>query len=244
MNQSLKLLFLFLFTGTSLLAQKGRIELGFEGGPNISPFLESGPYNYSFNSAHSSLKPGLASSAGLSFQWNSNRHFSFRTGLNFQQNNYSFTTGYGDAGTGISGSGKGSHHFDYLILPALARFTYGEKAHFFFNVGLYAGLVTRQTETIEGMMHYPYAGETTTPYSYTSNSIPDYSPIDFGAIGGIGVGIPIKKHWELSLEMRDNFGLLNVQKSTYYGSQRSLRTNTLSLLLGVSYKLSFREANK
>lgn len=158
----------------------------------------------------------------------------------FQQNNYSFNTGYGDAGTGITGSGKVTRHFDYLTLPVLARFTFGQKAHFFFNTGLFAGISTRQVEIREGTMKYPSQGGTITYYKTTSHSIEDFNPIDFGLVGGIGIEVPLKKKWNISMEMRDNLGLI----SSILRNNYSLRTNTLTMLLGISYKLGFREASK
>lgn len=220
-------------------SQENRITLGIEGGPNISTFLENKP-SINNDQSNSAIQAEFSGSAGLTFQWNSRKHFSLRTGVTFQQNEYSFTTGSSSNVTLIGSYGKGTHRFDYLTLPVLARFTYGQKAHFFFNVGLYAGIPTRQTEKIEGTAYSPYSGGSTSPYVHTSNYVPDYNhTIDFGAVGGIGIGIPVMNHWEFSVEMRDNLGLVNVLAENYY--KRTMRTNTLSVLIGVSYKLGFRD---
>lgn len=216
-----------------------RYELGIEGGANISPFIENKPYRNN-DLSYSTIQIRYGNSIGLSFQWNTRKRLSLRTGILFQQNNYSFKTSYSDAGTGIVGSGKGSHQYEYLTLPILARFSFGQKAHFFFNTGLFVGVSTKQRESVEGTMYYPYAGGTATEYKSTSNSIPDFQPIDFGLVGGLGIEVPIKKKWNVSLEIRDNFGVINAINQNNYS--RTVRTHALNLLFGVSYKLGFREA--
>lgn len=225
----------------SRFTQKHRFEIGIEGGPNVSPFMENKPYGQN-DLTYSSIQPGFSGSAGFSFQWNSPKHFSLRTGIIFQQNNYSFNTNYSDVGIGIGGNGKGKHHFDYLTLPILARFTYGQKIRFFFNTGLFAGLLTKQTEFSEGIMYYPYGGGFASSYKNKVSNISDYKNFDLGVIAGIGLSIPIQKRLYLSLELRDNFGITNILYSNYY--KRTLRTNSLNLLMGISYKLGFRETKK
>lgn len=217
---------------------ENRITLGLEVGPNSSSFMESRPYTNG-NAGHSAIQPRLGYTAGLSLQFNCRRHFSLRTGILYQKNEYSFGTGYSDAGIGVGGHGYGNHQFEYLTLPVLARFTYGEKVQFFFNAGLFAGFSISQKESVHGETYYPYAGGTTQYYEYTSKNIPDFNPVDFGLVGGIGIGIPIKKKWNVSLEIRDNMGLIKAISTSYYNY--SMRTNTVTTLLGISYKLGFRE---
>lgn len=243
MNQGLKIFGVLLFFTTNFAqAQRSKIELGIEGGPNISTFFESRTYKKN-DHTHSALQPKYGSSLGLSFQVNFRKNVSLRTGIAFEQNNYSYTTNYSDAGTTQGGSGSGSAHYEYLKLPVLARFTYGEKVHFFFNTGIFFSLLTKQTEYSEGT-NYHMVGETiySSSYKNTFSDISNYKKFDFGVVGGLGIGVPVQKRWYFSLEARDNFGISNILLKNSY--DRTLRTNSINLLLGISYKLGFREEEK
>jgi hypothetical protein len=243
MNHLLKTLAIGLLFGANFSqAQTAKIELGIEGGPNVSPFLENKAYKNN-DHMHSAIQPRYASSLGFSFQWNSQKSFSLRTGIAFEQNNYSYSTNYSDIGTTQGGQGKGSAHFEYVKLPVLARFTYGQKVRFFFNVGAFFSILTNQRERTEGTNYMILGGNLIgSTYKNEFSNLSMYKKIDFGVVGGLGIGIPVKKRWYFSLEARDNFGINNILLKNSYS--RSLRTNSLNLLVGVSYKLSFREEKK
>lgn len=224
-------------------SHSNRIVIGLEGGPSMSPFIENKTYKNN-DKVHSGFILKTGKSLGLSFQWNSSKRLSLRTGITYENKVVAFTTNYSDVGTTQSGHGTGSSHFDYLTIPVLARFSYGEKVHFFFNTGVFFSFLTKQIEYAEGT-NYHVIGMSiySTDYNYKFSDDYNYKPLDFGAIGGVGLGVPIQKRWYFSLELRDNFGISNILYSnSYYG--RTLTTNSLNLLLGISYKLNFREANK
>lgn len=206
--------------------QNNRFEVGIEGGPNNAPFLESKHYSYSDGTGHSTIHAMPSYSGGLSFQWNSRQHVSLRAGLMYQKNDYSFKNDYSNAS---KKNNSGKHIIEYLTFPVMTRATFGQKVHFFLNAGLFVSIATRNTETI----------------STYSNKIPHFNPINFGAVGGLGMGIPIKKRIELSLEIRSQMGITNsLSKSPNTNYPQTLRINTLNALLGISYKIGFREANK
>ncbi len=206
--------------------QSNRFEVGIEGGPNNAPFLESKHYSYSDGTGHSTIHAMPSYSGGLSFQWNSRKHVSLRTGLMYQKNDYSFTNNYSNAS---KKNNSGKHIIEYLTIPVMTRATFGQKVHFFLNAGLFVSIATRNTETIAA----------------TSNKIPHFNPINFGAVGGFGMGIPIKKRIELSLEIRSHMAITNsLSKSPNTNYPQTMRINTLNALLGISYKLGFRSENK
>jgi hypothetical protein len=218
-----------------LFAQSSnRYDLGLEVGPNVSIFSGKTGNN------HSSLHPDYGSTISLAFQWNSRKNFSFRTGFIFEQNNCSYTSNYADAGTSYGGSGTGIAQYEYLKLPLLARFTFGKKIQLFFNAGVFFSLLTKQIEKTEGTNYYTI-GFTTNSYTYKNeySDISSYKKVDFGLAAGLGIGLPFKKRWYFSLEARDHFGVSNI-----YSAGNSIRTHSLNLLLGISYKLGFREKNE
>nr|WP_294862668.1 outer membrane beta-barrel protein [uncultured Fluviicola sp.] len=204
-------------------SHSNRIVIGLEGGPSMSPFMENKTFKNN-DDVHSGFILKTGKSYGFSFQWNSSKRLSLRTGITYENKVVAFTT------TTPSGHGTGSSHFDYLTIPVLARFSYGEKVHFFFNTGVFFSFLTKQTESTEGTYKNPF-----------DDIYSNYNSLDFGVVGGVGIGVPVQKRWYLSLELRDNFGISNIlYPNHYYG--RTLRTNSLNLLVGVSYKLGFREA--
>lgn len=71
----------------------------------------------------------------------------------------------------------------------------------------------------------------------SKSDLSSYQRLDFGAAGGIGVAIPIKKVWMVHVEVRNYFGLQNMSES----GNTNMYTNTTDLRLGVVYRLGFRE---
>jgi hypothetical protein len=233
-NQILKSLVISLALN-SIHAQTSNFEIGVSGGPNSSPFTEKKP-----DQTHSDVQPKYAAYLEVSFQWNTTDHLSLRSGIAYQQNKYSFETNYLDAGTCQSSNGTGKDHFEYVTLPILARLTFGQKLQFFFNTGGSISFLTKQSESYKGTQTVVTGGNSqTTTFESEGSNLSDYKKFNFGLSGGIGFGVPIEKRWNLSLELRSYFGLSNILHENYY--KRIARSNSLNLLLGVSYKFGFHE---
>lgn len=217
MNQLLKTLTIVgLFTATGVYAQKNRFDVGIEGGPNLSFFIQKGAA-YSGNRTAT-----IFASTGITFQYNCKQVFSFRTGISYQQKGYQ-TPVYGQE------NAKSTSRFDYLTLPFLVRATFGKKVHFFLNMGPYVGFLFGKTDRL--IMDY---------YTPMGNEKKDYKPLDFGFAGGLGMAVPIKKHWLISLEARNYFGMVDIH--IYPGVNGYVLTNTTDLNLGVAYRLGFRDS--
>jgi hypothetical protein len=217
MNHILKTLTLiFIFAGNVLHAQKNRFDVGIEGGPNLSFFIQKGTA-YSGNRT-----PNIFASSGIIFQYNCKKVFSFRTGLSYQQKGYQ-TAVYGQE------NAKSTSRFDYLTLPFLVRATFGKKVHFFLNVGPYIGFLIGKTDRLAIESYEPIGNEKE-----------DYRPRDFGFAGGLGIAVPIKKHWMISLEARNYSGILDIH--IHPGVNGYVLTNTTDLNLGVAYRLGFRDS--
>lgn len=232
MNRSLKTLLISLLTLPQLThAQKGKLELGIESGPNVT--FGTGKISNSKSKRHSDYGASL----GVMFQWNSQKHFSFRTGLSFEQKSFTSTSSYMDYLLGATSQSHNTYQFGYFTIPFLARFTYGEKVHFFFNTGIFlSALLDQRTSTNGSSSHIVGGVSYATNYSSKSSNLGSYNGIDLGLIGGIGIGIPIKKHWYVSAEIRENFSIPDLEA----GKQSpGIRLSTASVLLGISYKLRF-----
>lgn len=207
---------------TSLQAQtSNRYDWGIEGGPNLSTFRQ-------LNSSSSDPSPIVYGSAGFIFQYNTKKILSFKTGFSFQRKGFQikdlpFLSPDGN----FVKNGKGVFSYDYITLPLLVKASFGKQVKFFVNAGPYAGVILTRTERaiLDEKVVYKASG--------TSG----LSNFDFGIAGGIGIAIPIKESWMVHAELRNYFGLYDIdiwEKNGQY-------TNTTDLRFGVVYRLGFRE---
>jgi len=219
MNQLLKtLIIVLLFTANDVSAQTNRYDLGIEGGPNLSFLIQKG------NSYSSNRTPTTFVSTGLTFQYNCKKIFSLRTGLSYQQKGYQTASEFLYT--------KNTTRFDYLTVPLLARFTFGRKVNFFVNIGIFGSILLERTDQSKSDYY--------TKNNYQNHSKEGYSLWDAGFAGGLGIAVPIKKHWLISLEARNYCGVSDISTDSPYGH---VLTNTSDLYLGVAYRLGFREEN-
>jgi hypothetical protein len=215
-----------------LLIQDNRLTIGIQSGINATSIREGKKANYT------STSPRYGYSTGLTFAWNSSKHFSFQTGISFDHKVYAWQTRTSNDFPVTGTNTKSISSYDYLTVPVLSRFTFGKKVNFFFNAGVYIGFLVKQSDDLE-IDHYSSSGFNSyhTNEKGKVNNIKNYNTLDFGLAGGIGIGIPIKKHWNISLEARDHLGVVNTNKPL------EIKLNTMNLLIGISYKLSFRESS-
>ncbi|WP_430407015.1 porin family protein [Fluviicola sp.] len=175
----------------------------------------------------------MFASTGLTLQYNCKKIFSIRTGLSYQQKGYRPTKTYDVAKTTL--------RFDYLTIPILARFTFGKKVHFFVNVGVFGSFLAGTTKRTKFYLYPKYVdniekGHQTNP--------PGYNAGDAGFTGGLGISVPIKTHWLISLEARNYSGVLDISNkhgNTFDSHYKLDLTNTSDLLLGVAYRLGLRD---
>ncbi|WP_341904814.1 porin family protein [Fluviicola taffensis] len=213
-------------------AQSNRYDWGIEGGPNLSTFKDQPGFD---------ARTKVFFSGGVSFQYNSKKIFSFRTGLYYQKKGYQqevkdkgFSTGIVNASTEMTSN------YHYLTLPLLARATFGKKVKFFMNAGPYVSYLMVQRFTSE-LSKVPVNAENNKNF----NAIKDW---DLGITGGVGIAIPLKS-WMISLEVRNYFGILNthIRTNDGYGNSSGKEieqyTNTTDLNIGVAYRLGFRDSN-
>ena len=213
---------LFLALGINpLLAQSSnRYDWGIEGGPNLSTFLL-------YNSAYWNAKPVVFGSAGFIFQHNLKKIISFKTGISYQRKGYQVDDSiYISNHSSFPGTRKGVLAYDYITSPFLIKASFGKKVKFFINAGPYVGFLLSRTKI----------WTTDTGIVPSKSNLGSYKRFDFGAAGGIGVTIPIKKSWMVHAEVRNYYGLQNMNDGGI-----DMYTNTTDLRLGVVYRLGFRE---
>jgi opacity protein-like surface antigen len=223
MNRILTILSFILFgTTSSLHAQNSMFDLGLEGGPNLSTMLISSTI-FDFDP-----QPAIFGSGGFIFQYNFKNFLSLKTGISYQRKGYqlkdlSYTDNIGNP----IGTATASSRLDYLTFPILVKASFGKKVNFFLNAGPYVGYLLQKTDRMK------FNGSTTTDQADLGTA--GYNRWDFGIAGGIGIAIPIRTFWVISVEARNYSGLVDIAQS----SNTKWLTNTTDLRVGVAYKLGF-----
>lgn len=225
-NILITLSFISLGITTSLHAQTNRYDWGIEGGPNLSTFRV-------VNNLFLDPKPAIFGSGGFIFQYNTKKILSFKTGFSYQRKGFKFSDMTFTDNTGnYIGKGKSTSTYDYITLPLLVKASFGKKVQFFINAGPYLGFLLAKTERTE--LDLNGNGN----QIFKNKDMSGFKRWDFGVAGGIGVAIPIKESWMISVEARHYYGILNI---TTIGDNQYY-TNTTDLRVGVVYRLGFRDA--
>lgn len=189
-----------------MYGQGDKFQAGIEGGPGVCFIYWVKNYWTTSDAA-----AGFTTSAF--FQWNITQRFALRPGLAFEQKGSTDT--YQDYFGEVFQSRLRSR---WIALPVLARFSFGKKIRFFIDSGPYVG----------------YALQLQSFYSNSASSTEfesDYTRsghrFDAGLCLGIGIAFPISKNLGLSIEARDNLGLVKAEASQRY--------NATYLMAGVCY---------
>ena len=158
--------------------------------------------------------------AGAFVQWNLDQQFSIRVPLLFERK------GSKVENEALLSGQEVMIRYTYLTLPVLFRLNVGDKKlRYFLNAGPYLAYLIDYGMFSEGE-----------PVSDNFTTTKSFKKFDAGISGGMGVSLPIKAHFTLSLEIRNNLGLMNISDLPVYGDG-SIKTNVTQLLLGVSYKI-------
>jgi hypothetical protein len=216
-----KYITLILLTFISLgLFGQDKINVGIEGGGGFRYFRG--------NSIVDKENSILGYSGGLIFQYNFSKIFSFKTGITYDRK------GWGQNVTITNNSGMFLYktiaklNYDYLIVPLLVKASFGNKIKYFVNVGPYIGYGVNNNFFI--------SGEGFRPDENGDNKFDQTLKYDLGISSGLGIQYPINDKIRISIEIRNNYGMLNINKRKY-SSIYSFYTSSTNLLLGVSYVL-------
>lgn len=207
-----------LFTTSLSHSQKNKFEIGLEGGPSLIRLFGNSYLN-------SSQKLDLGFAVGLGFQYNINPFFSLRTQLGFERKGSKMNIDLIDNFGNLISQGTTHYQINYLNIPILGRANFGQKIKFFVQLGPYFGVklgeafVTKNSQGFQGAFH--------------DNST--LKKIDLGFTTGLGLSIPIKEKFAVSIEARNNLGLFNISNNS---GNNQIKTNTSNLLAGFSYRFN------
>ncbi len=219
----MKHLFVLIFIALEILTcygQTNAYNIGFEGGFNFCSARGYSGIDNSYNQ-------GIKCTAGLFFHYNLNGIISFRTGTYYEQKGASIKFNAVDNNGIPIGTFHTNEKFNFLTIPLLVRANFGNSINYFINAGPYFGLILKQTENIEAISSYPSRENDVTQAAGRN---------EFGLSLGLGLSYKLLKKIAFSFEARDNFGL---SKSGLIpiADFRPVKTNSLNLLLGISYIL-------
>lgn len=211
---------------TFAFSQDSKFEIGIQGGQNLVTMRHTGYTQYSYT-----LKSAF--SAGMSIQYNMNKHFSLRVEPGFEKKGYdtNYDSTFVENGN-ITRIVKGlpiTSNFNYITIPILLRASIGKKVKYFINAGPYLGILISQNIIYNhNVLDYDKP---------KYNTINNYKTLDFGISTGIGMYIPMKNIFALSFEIRNNMGLTNISKS----SNSTDKTSSIGLLIGLSYRIGAKK---
>lgn len=206
---------------SNLRAQNSMFDLGLEGGPNLSTVSISSTL-FKVNS-----EPIVYGSGGFIFQYNFKNFLSVKTGLSYQAKGFQVKNILFMDESDNMVPGKTSSRMDYITFPILVKASFGKKVQFFVNAGPYAGYLLQKTDRTEMGSKYSTKKD--------DLSISGLNRWDFGVSGGIGIAIPIRTYWVVSIEARNYTGLLDIAEA----SSTKWVTNTTDLRVGIAYKIGF-----
>jgi len=204
---------------TLVFGQEYKSLIGIEGGPNTSIVTN---IDYDYGNRTSEINPTIAYSTGLFFQYNFSKHISFRTNFAFERKGYFYH--YQECGSSACRTGIARPYFDYIIIPLLVRINFGQKINFFVNGGPYLGFLSKAKNF-------------------------DRKTYDTGISLGLGIAIPINKRLLISLEARNNRGLLNVKNGYWYSMVNLVEypdskvfIRSTNILIGFAYKFGKKQS--
>ena len=210
-------IFLAIISNVAIGQQVTKHEIGFEGGAGISfvrGFEESSGYRI----------PALSYTFGITYQYSFSESFSFFTALDYEHKGSAYKIPLTGENSDPEDEYVAYTNYNYLVLPILARFSFGNQNNLFCNVGPYVGYLMKVTAIVEDKVYNHYMEFDATDQSYK---------YDFGISVGLGAKIPINSKIAFKFEVRNNLGLVNISK-TIDESMGVVKTNSTNLLLGVT----------
>jgi hypothetical protein len=226
MNKSFIFIFLLFLVAQAdpLQAQQGVWSIGIEGGPGLSLIYGSG-------SVYSHSKPALSGVAGIFGEYGFLRNFSAKLALQYER----ISTFTDNNLALLQPGGRLKYNLDYISLPMLVKWNTGRRIRFFVNAGPCLSLLLR-----ESLWYLPDNGSK----EKVANETNAYHVINLAVTAGAGISFPVWKRILLSLEVRDNLGILNIRSGTSEFERNNYfpvpsakgYTNSTLLMAGACYR--------
>lgn len=218
------LLLLLIAPASKLLAQQGSWTIGVEGGPGLS-------FIFGSDSVYSTSKPVLSGAAGVFGEYRFSGRFSAKVALHYER----VSTRTDNQSGLLPSGGQLKYNLNYLSLPVLVKWSTGGRIRFFVNAGPCVSLLLQ-----ESLWYLPEGGSR----EKVADETAAYYRFNLAVTAGVGIAVPVGKRFLVSLEVRDNFGVLNIRSSASDFERNSAlaveqptgQTNSTLLLAGISYR--------
>ncbi|WP_306352017.1 porin family protein [Flavobacterium sp. '19STA2R22 D10 B1'] len=184
---------------------------GFSTGANLS--------NIRGNKVAEENNSALDFLVGLSYEYQFTESFALKTELNYERKSFK-KDAFLDATSSRRYELKTT--LNYITIPILAKYSFGNNKNFFINSGPFMGNFIDDTFKIDGKNFD--AGGTI------------FKNIDFGWAFGAGTSIKLNKTNNLNIEIRNNLGLSNISKLRTINNG-SVKTNSINLIVNWNFNI-------
>ncbi len=191
-----------------------------------------------FNTAHGTAinKDAAGNLRGINIggyvKRNISNSFGVKAMLQYEQNGWAYRslTFENADSTGLS-KGDVLIKLNYLNLPVVAEYSFGNKINFYTHAGLFFGVLLNNKMITKIKNQEP-------PYTVTTtNSSNSKKSANYGIALGAGIQVPLRSNIKLSIGLHNNLGLVNINKSSEGQSASSIKTNSFSILGGIGFTL-------
>lgn len=187
--------FLSIFFQAAYGQPESKHELAFEGGAGIS-FIRG------LENIEKYHEPALCFTAGISYQYSFSENFSFFSALDYERKGSVVSLQLSGLYVGPEDL-KAHTNYNYMVLPLLARYSFGKHLKMFVNAGPYVAYLIKVTSVTEETDFVPHTELDLTDESYR---------YDLGISAGLGLRIPVNEKMAFTVEVRNNLGLVNTLK--------------------------------
>ena len=210
MKKTILFLLALIFT-SSIYSQ---IKIGLNAGATYSK-----PYE-----GYMGFDAGIDFLIGASFEYYLNENLLLKTNLNYERKSFGDSFPFTDNRGMLIGQIKATTNFDYLTIPIMAKYEFGNSKKFFVNGGPFLGF----------LLSIKTKGKSKVLNLNSSTNIEGLKKINVGLSFGIGMKVYSNDKSDLNIELRENLGLLNISDNEVYEGG-NLKTNSLNLILNWSF---------
>ncbi len=137
-------------------------------------------------------------SGGVNAEFAATKSFGIKGELNYFRGGYAYNISLTDVNGKIISNEKLNVALDYLHIPFMFKYSFGDKIRFFVNAGPYFGL----------LLDYSYTTSKTNQSFMNLNSVLNSN--DYGLTSGIGLTFNSEKKLGFNVELRNNLGFMNL----------------------------------
>lgn len=208
---------LWLLTAMPAMSQLPRFDAGLQAGPSFG-WLRG-------NRAIDTTDPLWGAATGLTLQYDLSHLFGLRLGAGYQRKGMRSEVLFTDINANTVAIESVQGTLDYLMLPLMARASFGDRLRLSVGAGPYAGYLVRARQR--------YSGEGLDDVAVDNTG--DLERWDMGVSASLGGSLSLAGNLWLNAEVRYDKGLANISALPVV-DDGSIRTNAVCLLVGCSYR--------